>query len=96
MGSKKPETWHDIVKKLHTNAPMVKGHNWIIVGGGGGSEARSWSPNFSNPVKAKHIKYKCLKCGAAATKEVGGEFLLDKSEYQDLTCTEVAIHDIIV
>lgn len=95
MNFKKPETWRDICKKLHSNAPVAKGHNWIITGGGGGTEARSWSPNFDRTAKPKHIKYKCLNCGATATKEIGGEFLLDKREYQDLTCKEVTIHDII-
>lgn len=90
----KPKSWKDLLKKNCVNIP--KGHNWIIVGGGGGTEARSWSPIIDRPAKPRYIKYKCTKCNSLARKEIGGEFLLEKSEHQDLTCDEVVIHDIIV
>jgi len=95
MPKKQPENWRDLLKKNAPERPTK--HGWVICGGGGGgSTSRQIGLSCERDPSPPFMKYKCLHCGATATKTIpGGNMNLDNPQYQGLTCKEVQIHYII-
>lgn len=97
-----PQTWKDILQNKPAGGPeQSRGHNWQPTGSSGGKKffIRRLQEGFQSAkvdTTQRVIYYKCSKCGISAKKHVGeGGIVPDSWEYQNLTCDEVIIKDII-
>lgn len=91
----KPLSWKEYIPPT-TNC--INKHSWVLISGSGKSLSRLFGFSSNSDTSEIKLKYKCNKCQITATKFINGigeDKILDKKEFEGLTCDEIIIRNII-